>query len=117
MLLQSLRHSRTLARMVLVWFVLAMGVAVAAPALQPLVLGGICSAAASAEGGQPDGNATSAHASLQCILCLGAGAPPVSVVAAFSAHPAPAAPLPTVAVVVALAPRNSPLAARAPPAL
>lgn len=118
MLLQSLRRSRTLARLVLVWFVLAMGVAVAAPAIQPLAMAGICSASAAAEDGSvPQGNGMQQHASLQCILCLSAGGPPVATVASFAPSLAPEALVPAVAVVALLAPRNSPLLARAPPAL
>lgn len=119
MLLQSLRHSRTLARLVLVWFALAMGVAVAAPAVQPVVLGGICSAAAAADGGsQPDGHSTAgSHHSLQCVMCLAAGGPP-SAPAATPLCFSGSAVLNTVRpVTVVLAERLSPLAARAPPAL
>jgi hypothetical protein len=117
MLLHSLRRSRTLARLVLAWFVFAMGVAVAAPTLQPMDLGGICSATATAEGGNaPDGSAAAgAHHGLQCVLCLAAGAPPSTPVAAtlgFSGateHQAVRGQVPV------LAARQSPLIARAPP--
>ncbi|MDT8990819.1 DUF2946 domain-containing protein [Curvibacter sp. APW13] len=114
MLLQTLRQSRTLARWVLVWFVMAMGVAVAAPTLQPISLDTVCSAAAAAstDEGLP---AAPVHHTLQCVMCLGLMAPP-------AADPAPmpkvgAAPTRVAAGVAAvqLAPRNSPLVARAPP--
>lgn len=113
MLLHTLRHSRTLARWVLVWFVLAMGIAVAAPAVQPVSLATICST--TAVDASPDGLATATHHSLQCVLCLGVSTPPQT---------APALHLPlasadTLAVAIAdaveLTPRRSPLAARAPP--
>lgn len=117
MLLQSLRRSRTLARLVLVWFVLAMGVAVAAPALQPVAMAGICSASAASDGGEHPGDAAASHASLQCILCLGAGAPPTAGLTGLAPSLAPEAPVPAASVVALLAPRNSPLLARAPPAL
>lgn len=115
MLLQSLRRSRTLARLVLVWFVFAMGVAVAAPAVQPLVLDSICSAATDG-GNPPDGNAAvGAHHSVQCVLCLAVGAPP-SAPGAASVGFSGSTVLNTVRdQAVLLAMRQSPLAARAPP--
>lgn len=120
MLLHTLRHSRTLVRMVLVWFVLAMGLAVAAPAVQPIALDSICSAASAADAGapQPDGDNTAGlHHSLQCVMCLAVGAPPSVQVDTAVASP-DAAVLPTAMhQAVVLAQRQSPLAARAPPAL
>lgn len=116
MLLHSLRRSRTLARWVLVWFAFAMGVAVAAPVVQPLNLGGICSASAAMGDPQSDADAAGLHTILQCVLCLGAGAPPVTAETGLGGQLAPQAPVPTVPVAVALASRNSPLLARAPPA-
>jgi hypothetical protein len=117
MLLHTLRRSHTLARLVLVWFVLAMGVAIAAPSVQSVDLGGICSAATAAGEGQPDAGAVDSHHGLQCVLCLNVGAPPVASLASVSAYGAPQALVPHVPPVVTLAARNSPLAARAPPAI
>ena len=119
MLLQTLRHSRILARMVLVWFVLVMGVAVAAPALQPVALGSICSTASAGDGAsQPDGSNTAAsHHTLQCVMCLAAGGPPL-VSAATSPSLTGSSTLNTASpLAVVLAERQSPLAARAPPAI
>jgi hypothetical protein len=118
MLLQSLRRSRTLARLVLAWFVFAMGMAVAAPALQPVALGGICSASATADGtSPPDGSAAAgAHHGLQCVLCLAAGAPPSTPLATsldFSGATDQGAVRDQMLV---LAVRQSPWVARAPPA-
>lgn len=117
MLLQALRQSTTLARWVLVWFVLAMGVAVAAPTVQPLTLSSVCSAAGSgvADDGVPDGAAAASHHTMQCVLCLGLSAPPL-----FSPTPVgmlDGTDFPVLASVVAvdLPPRHSPLTARAPP--
>lgn len=78
MLLQTLRQSRTLARLMLVWLVLVMGVAVAAPSMQPLDMGAVCSTAAAAgTGGSDDGALPAGHSGWQCIQCLNVGAPPV----------------------------------------
>lgn len=116
MLLQSLRRSRTLARLVLAWFVFAMGVAVAAPAVQPLALGSICSAATTDGGNPPDGGAAvGAHHSVQCVLCLAAGAPPSNPGAASLGFSGSTVPNTVRDQTVALAMRQSPLAARAPP--
>jgi hypothetical protein len=117
MLLHTLRRSHTLARLVLVWFVLAMGVAIAAPAVQPLDLGGICSASALTQSQQAEAGGTADHHTLQCVLCLGVGAPPVAALAPFGANFVADVQVPHAPAVVALALRNSPLSARAPPAL
>lgn len=116
MLLQTLRQSRILARWVLVWFVLTMGMAVAAPSMQPIALSTVCStAASSAVDAGSDGLAGAAHHSLQCVLCLGVSAPPQAV----PSLPTPLASTDTLTVAAAdavyLTPRRSPLAARAPP--
>lgn len=118
MLLQSLRRSHTLARLVLAWFVFAMGVAVAAPTVQPLDLGSICSAVSPSQGGSaPDGNApASAHHTAQCVLCLGVGAPPAVAMAAPLDFPGSTALNAVRDQAVVLAARQSPLVARAPPA-
>ena len=117
MLLHTLRRSHTLARLVLVWFVLAMGVAIAAPAVQPLDLGGICSASAKSQNQQPEAGGAANHHTLQCVLCLGVGAPPLAALTPIGATFAADVLVPHAPAVVALALRNSPLSARAPPAL
>jgi hypothetical protein len=84
--LQSLRQARTLIRWMLACFVLAMGVAVAAPVVNPQALSLVCSAGGSvklvvqngAEGSVP---LTMAH-TLDCVMCLPAGAPPAHSIAA-----------------------------------
>lgn len=119
MLLQSLRHSRTLTRLVLAWFVFAMGMAVAAPTVQPLALGSICSATATSDvaSAAPDGNAAAGvHHSVQCVLCLAAGAPPAALATLSFGFSGSSAPHAVRNRALALAARQSPLAARAPPA-
>lgn len=76
--MQTLRHARLLARFVLVWFALALGVAIASPLVNPKSIELVC-----ASGGamklivtSDDGSqATSSH-TLDCPLCATAGAPP-----------------------------------------
>lgn len=117
MSLQFLRRSHTLARLVLAWFVFAMGLAVAAPAAQPLALGSICSASATPDGANaPDGSAAAGvHHGVQCVLCLAAGAPPSASVAASLGFQGSSAPDAVPSQPLVLAVRQSPLAARAPP--
>lgn len=76
--MQTLRHTRFLARLVLVWFALALGVAIASPLVNPQSIELVC-----ASGGamklivkSEDGSqATSSH-TLDCPLCASVGAPP-----------------------------------------
>ena len=117
--MQTLRHARYLACLVLAWYVLFVGAAIASPALKPQALDVVCSAAgmvklvAGAEGGagQP-----SPH-SFDCPLCVHAGLPPAPAPSvAPPLHPLSHALRPAVAAhLAALA--GAPLPARGPPAL
>lgn len=77
--MRTLRRSLSVVRLVLAWFVLALGVAVAAPIVQPQSTMLIC-----AQGGSKmivvdaDGNlvADGGHANLDCPLCLPVALPP-----------------------------------------
>ena len=80
--LQSLRQSRTLIRWMLVWFALAIGVAVAAPVLNPQAMALVCSAGGTvklvvADEGSGGASAAMVH-TLDCVMCLPVGAPPAS---------------------------------------
>lgn len=109
-LLHTLRQSRALARWILLWWCLALGVAVAAPWLKPVQHTLVCSASGSVmvqDTGAPDAP-VGKH--LDCVLCLAAGAPPVSI----SALPvASATPLLGTRQAAALAPYR--LSAAPPP--
>jgi len=76
-LLQRLRRP-DLARLLLAWFVLALGVAVASPVVQPQSLELVCSAAGSVklmvQGDDGVHEVGAMH--LDCALCLPGGAPP-----------------------------------------
>ena len=118
--MQTLRHAQQLARLVLVWFMCALGVAVAPPMVHPQALELVCSSGGAVRllvktdnGVQEMG----AH-SLDCPLCLVGGAPPQQ------AAPMPAAPVQPLAYVLRsipaarLAARTAaPLPARGPPTL
>jgi hypothetical protein len=118
--MQTLRHAHLLARFVLVWFVCALGVAVASPMVHPQAMELVCSSGGAVKllvktdnGVQEMG----AH-SLDCPLCLVGGAPPPQ------ATPTAAAPVQPLAYVLRsipaarLAARTAaPLPARGPPTL
>jgi hypothetical protein len=76
--LHTLRQARQLSRMVLAWFVLSLGLAVAAPLVQPQAFTLVCSAAGSAKlvATGDLGTVPAAHPTLDCVLCLALSAPP-----------------------------------------
>ena len=118
--MQTLRHAHLLARFVLVWFVCALGVAVASPMVHPQAMELVCSSGGAVKllvktdnGVQEMG----AH-SLDCPLCLVGGAPPQQ------AAPMPAVPVQPLAYVLRSIPSAriaaltaGPPPARGPPAL
>jgi hypothetical protein len=78
-LLQALRQSKFIARCVLVWFALAMAVAVAAPVVNPQGSQLVCSASGAVKlvsAGADDAAPMQSHG-LDCVLCLAFNAPPV----------------------------------------
>lgn len=103
------------ARLVLAWFLMSLGLAIAAPAVQPQISHVVCTGGAMKVVVQDEGVPLVAAASLDCPLCaaLDAPAPPRQ---ALGVAPRPAGPalrpLPTGALVVHSA---APLPARGPP--
>lgn len=95
--MQTLRRTRFLARLVLAWFVLALGVAAASPLVNPKAMELICSAAGTVKlvqlgegsGGESSSPGLAGHL-LDCPLCLvgSHGAPPPTT--QLSAEPVPA---------------------------
>lgn len=83
--MQTLRNAHLLARFVLVWFVLSMGVAIASPLVQPKGMQLVCSASGAItvqfEQGDSDAGGPGSGQSnmLDCPLCAAAGAPPPQV--------------------------------------
>jgi len=117
--MDRLRQARFLARLVLAWFALAIGVAVAAPVIQPQALELVCT------GGGPmkllvkgDGGSTPAKVhTLDCPLCATAGAPPpATAIDVPPAQPLGRAvqPIPAARIAALTA---APLPARGPPLL
>ncbi len=85
--MQTLRNARFLARLVLAWMVLFVGIAVASPLVKPVALDVVCSASgthivvATDDGGQPNSGA-----GMHCPLCLPLSAPPSAVLSLPSAQ-------------------------------
>ena len=75
----SLRQAHHIARFMLVWFVLSLAVAIAAPLVHPQGMQLVCTASGSikaiAIGEEVQGNSASHH-TLDCPLCAVLGAPP-----------------------------------------
>jgi predicted short-subunit dehydrogenase-like oxidoreductase (DUF2520 family) len=77
--MHSLRNARTLARLVLVWFALAVGAAVASPLIRPQSVALVCSGAGVLKilaAGDDAGAALPGVGLLDCPLCLHTSAPP-----------------------------------------
>lgn len=79
--MHALRSSSLLARLILAWFVLTMGAAVASPIVHPQAIQLVCTTGSAAKLvvlGE-DGEAVElGHHTLDCAMCLGASAPPVN---------------------------------------
>jgi hypothetical protein len=80
--MQTLRHAHLIARFVLVWFALSVGVAVASPIVKPQAMQLICTGTGVMKLllQSDDGSGETSGATLDCPLCamLGAPPPPVS---------------------------------------
>src|SRR3569832_1731155 len=113
--MQALRRAHFLARLALAWFAMSLGVAIASPLVKPVDLQLVCSVAGAkllVKG--ETGDKTTAR-SLDCPLCIAAGAPPPAptVTVAFApplAHAANSIPAARIAALTA-----APLPARGPP--
>lgn len=80
-----------LARVVLAWLALSLGVAIASPMVQPQALELVCSAAGAVKVlvQTDDGTQDLGGMHLDCPLCMLGGAPPPLPVVAVIAHPLP----------------------------
>ena len=119
--LQTIRQAPRLIRAVLAWIVLSVGLAVAAPVLQPQSLSLVCSVAGSVKlvaGGEQGGPAApmAGHHTLDCVLCLALAAPPSVAVHLAATAPLPMALLPNQPVTHITGRTAAPPPARGPPA-
>jgi hypothetical protein len=84
-----MRNCHTAVRWMLVWFCLSMGVAIASPMVQPQASMLVCTAAGAVKlvsvgDADPATPVATAH-TMDCVLCLSAGAPPVADIPVFAA--------------------------------
>ena len=119
--MQYLRHFTLLSRLVLAWFVLSLGVAVASPLVIPKDVHQLClSATGGTQTVDADGeNSGNTHlgSGMHCPLCVPAGAPPPPVIGVeFALQPLSYAlqGIPSAHVAARTA---APLSARGPPTL
>jgi hypothetical protein len=117
--MQALRSARFLARLVLVWFALSIGAAIASPLVKPTGIEVICLGSGSIKllvKGEPGGGNTTNH-TLDCPLCASIAAPPPAVRTDLVIVPVPGhavQPIPAARIAALMA---APLPARGPPAL
>ena len=75
--MQQLRHAIQLARLVLVWFALSVGVAIASPVLNPKGVDMVCTGTGVMKlVVQGDDDSTASAKSMDCPLCMSITAPP-----------------------------------------
>lgn len=115
--MQYLRNTSNIIRLVLVWFALSVGVAIASPIVQPKAMDMVCTSTGSMKlvvQGDEDGSISSSP-TLDCPLCAGIGAFPSALNTALT-QPSPLshALLPTVAAHIASL-TAPPLPSRGPP--
>ena len=116
--MQHLRHAIHIARFVLVWFALSVGVAIASPIVNPHGMDLVCTSTGSMKLVMPgdDEVAASSH-TLDCPLCASISAsPPALNTTLTQASPLAHAMLPTAAAHIA-ATTAPPLPSRGPPAV
>ena len=119
--MQHFRHALNLTRLVLVWFALSVGVAIASPMVHPQAMDLVCTSTGSmklvVQGDDADVAAT--NLTLDCPLCASLSAPPPALNTSLT-QPAPSAlahalePLAAAHLASVTAP---PLPSRGPPAL
>jgi hypothetical protein len=117
--MQALRNASLLARLVLAWFALFIGVAVASPLVNPVGVELVCTASGGAKlmvKGEGNGGQSVGH-TLDCPLCAATGAPPPVAAVAAVYEPALAHVLHSIPAARIAALTAAPLPARGPPAL
>ena len=117
--MERIRHALNLTRLVLVWFALSVGVAIASPMVNPQAMDLVCTSTGSMKlvvQGDDDNTAASSH-TLDCPLCASMSAPPPALNTQLShASPLAHALRPVVAAHIASL-TAPPLPSRGPPAL
>ena len=117
--MQNLRNAKLIARFVLVWFALSIGVAIASPMVRPQGMQLICSGAGAMKVivNNEDGKVPATSHTLSCPLCASIGAPtPLDIVVFGLAAPQTFAP-PIFGADAVLFAFAAPPPARGPPTL
>ena len=116
--MQVFRNAKRIARFMLVWFVLSIGVAIASPMVKPQGLQSVCSGATAMKLvlADDDGQAPSFTRTLDCPLCASIGAPPPLQILDFSAAPPSRFKLPATGSDTVFFALAAPPPARGPPA-
>lgn len=118
--MQILRNAHLIARFVLVWFALSVGVAVASPLVKPQAMELVCSSAGVMKlvFTTDDGARDAASPALDCPLCAATSAPPPPLARLATGPAQPLAYRPQgIAAAPLAALTAAPLPARGPPAL
>jgi hypothetical protein len=117
--MQSLRSSKLIAKLVLVWFVLFLGSAIASTVIQPGSMQMVCSAGSGmkmVDTGGGDGE-FKASASMDCPLCASVTAPPPPLSTPFDNRSPLAHALQRIAAAHIASVTAPPLPSRGPPAV
>ena len=117
--MQNLRNAKLIARFVLVWFALSIGVAIASPMVMPQGMQFICSGAGAMKVivNSDDGKVPATGHTLSCPLCASIGAPPPLDIVVFGLAAPQAFAAPVFGADAAILTVAAPPPARAPPTL
>jgi hypothetical protein len=113
------RQTKTLARFVLVWFVMSVGVAMASPLVAPKVMELVCTTGGAMKmvsTGDADKAESTVHI-MDCALCMAVGIPPAPISSQFTKPSSLAHALQPIAAAHIAAATSPPLPSRGPPAL
>ena len=116
--MQQLRHAVHITRLVLVWFALSVGVALASPVVNPQGMDLVCTSTGSMKlVVQGDDDGATPSLAMDCPLCASSSAPPPAVNTTLT-QPSPLAPaMQPLAAAHLVAITAPPLPSRGPPAL
>ena len=114
-----MRQAKNLARFVLVWFALSLGVAMASPLVAPKAMELVCTTGGTMKlvsAGDADKTKSTAH-TMDCALCMALGIPPTSISSQFFKPSSLSHALHPIAAAHIAAATAPPLPSRGPPAL
>ena len=114
-----LRQAKTLARFVLMWFALSLGVAMASPLVAPKAMDLVCTTGGAMKivfSDEADKAESSAH-TMDCALCMAVGIPPAPISSQFTKPSSLAHALHPIAAAHIAAATAPPLPSRGPPVL